>query len=505
MGKTIKNLVWGFLGQFLILATSIILPRFILVSFGSEINGVVSTITQIFTYIALLEAGIGNASLNRLYKNLAENDKDGISQTVSATHRYFCQMLPIYGVCVIAFAIIFPFVIDTEISKSTIIGIILIQGTSGALNFYFTNTYTQLLIADGRNYISSNLNLMVKLLSTISQIVLITCGLDIVAVQLSFLGAYIIKAIIINVYVKRKYPWLIQQRNANTKILEQRNSFLIHEVSGVVFQSTSVVLISLFCSLEEASVYSIYNMVFVGLSSIFNILFKGVDFKLGTLFHEDRDKYVKLHDVYETFYSFFVFSLISTAIVVILPFIKLYTEGINDANYIDVFLPILFSIIQILSCGRAVTSKLISVSGRAKNTVPNCLAEMVINIVASVIFVNLLGMQGALLGTIVALLYRSNDMIIYANKRILNRRPIQAYKTLILNLAVFAITAIITMIYPIQISNYFDFVIKGLFVLVATSVIYFAINVSLNKIFRETIIEVFKKIKTYKFVKIGEK
>ena len=87
MGKTIKNLVWGFLGQFLILATSIILPRFILVSFGSEVNGVVSTITQIFTYIALLEAGIGNASLNRLYKNLAENDKDGISQTVSATHR----------------------------------------------------------------------------------------------------------------------------------------------------------------------------------------------------------------------------------------------------------------------------------------------------------------------------------------------------------------------------------------------------------------------------------
>ena len=55
MKKVTKNLIWGFGGQLLTLAMNFILPRLILISYGSEINGLTSTITQIFTYIALLE------------------------------------------------------------------------------------------------------------------------------------------------------------------------------------------------------------------------------------------------------------------------------------------------------------------------------------------------------------------------------------------------------------------------------------------------------------------
>ena len=95
--KITKNIMWGFSGQLLTLAMSIILPRIILISFGSEVNGITSTITQIFTYIALLEAGIGNASKNCLYKNIAQEDQAGISRTVSATRKYFRSVVPIYA------------------------------------------------------------------------------------------------------------------------------------------------------------------------------------------------------------------------------------------------------------------------------------------------------------------------------------------------------------------------------------------------------------------------
>lgn len=494
MKKTIKNILWGFGGQLVVLAISIILPRFVLISFGSEINGITATITQIFTYIALLEAGIGNASKNCLYRSIAQNDKVGISVTVSATRKYFRRIVPIYGICVLIFAVVYPLVVDTEVPSHIIRLIILIQGLSGIINFSFTNTYTQLLVADGRNYVSSNLGLLVKAISTTMQILLILNGFDIVSVQLSLLVAYILKAVIINIYVKKEYPWLVNEPNADIGMLEQRGAFVVHEISTVIFQSTDVFLISTFCSIKEASVYSIYNMIFVALSGIFTILFKSIDFNLGAEYHRDMEEYKKLHDLYDTLYISFVFALISAAFVVVLPFVKLYTEGVTDINYIIPILPILFSLIQLLSASRSVSSKLITISGNAKATIPNTIAEAVINLVVSIVMVNFLGLPGVLLGTIVALIYRSNDIILYANLKILKRKPWHVYKVLLLNLIVFCCIVIMTFISPLDINNYLQFFICGIFALTAMLVCYFVLNCIFDKNLRKIISSFYKHI-----------
>lgn len=55
--KILKNVVVGFGGQFIVLLLGIIVPRLMLTGYGSDINGLISTIGQIFTYMALLEAG----------------------------------------------------------------------------------------------------------------------------------------------------------------------------------------------------------------------------------------------------------------------------------------------------------------------------------------------------------------------------------------------------------------------------------------------------------------
>lgn len=494
MKKIIKNLIYGFGGQLLTLAMSIILPRIILISFGSEVNGITATITQIFTYIALLEAGIGNTSQNCLYKNIAEKDRAGISTTVSATSKYFRRIVPVYALCVIVFAVAYPMAVKTDVPSGTIRLIILLQGLSGVINFHFTNTYTQLLAADGRNYVSSNLALMVKTVSTTLQILLITLGFDIVSVQLSLLVAYVIKAIIINAYVKKKYPWLAYDKKADTRILVQRGAFVVHEVSMVIFQSTDVFLISVFCSIKEASVYSIYNMVFVALSSITTILFKGIDFNLGAEYHRDLENYKIMHDRYEALFNCFVFALISAVLVVILPFVRLYTAGVTDVNYIVPIMPVLFALIQLLSASRSVASKLITISGHAKNTIPNTIAETIINIVASVLLVNFLGMPGVLLGTIAALLYRTNDIILYANLKILKRKPWQVYKTLLLNLALFAAVVGLTFAFPLEITNYWQFFLYGMAALIAMFVLFFGIGFALDKNLRSGFVSVCKKI-----------
>ena len=435
--KIRDNLLYGFTGQIIILIVSIVIPRLIIVSFGSDMNGLVSSISQIFVYIALLEAGIGNASLNLLYKNIAKDDQREINVTLCATQTFFRRITPLYTVAVLAFLLIYPIVVKSNIPTFTIRMIIIIQGASGIINFYCTNTLTQLLLADGRNYIISNLNLVQRLLSTVFQIILILSGYDIIAVQFLQLVLVIFKAVAVNIYVKSKYPWVKIRRNGNTAILEQRGAFAIHEFSNVIFQSTDVFVIATFCSTSLASVYSTYNLVFSNLNSFLGLFNKGFDFILGREFNRDKENYVKLHDAYEAMYMAIVFATMTIACILTLPFVRLYTDGVSDINYIDGLLPVLFATIQVLSCSRAVSSKLINIANHAKKTVPNTLLEAGLNVTCSLVLVQFIGIYDVLCGTIIALLYRTNDIIIYANTKILKRKPLRTYKNVCLNFVLF--------------------------------------------------------------------
>ena len=68
------NLLSGFAYQIILIALSFLLPRLYLENFGSEVNGILSTIKQIFVYMSLLEAGVGLATMQALYKPVAQQD-----------------------------------------------------------------------------------------------------------------------------------------------------------------------------------------------------------------------------------------------------------------------------------------------------------------------------------------------------------------------------------------------------------------------------------------------
>ena len=68
------NLISSLAYQVVLISLSFLLPRLYLENFGSEVNGVLSTIKQIFTYMVLLEAGVGLATTQALYKRIGEKD-----------------------------------------------------------------------------------------------------------------------------------------------------------------------------------------------------------------------------------------------------------------------------------------------------------------------------------------------------------------------------------------------------------------------------------------------
>lgn len=67
-----RNMVWSFVLQGSNILLTLVLPRIMIETYGSEQNGLVTSLTQIVMMFLVVEAGLSNAAMVSLYKPLAE-------------------------------------------------------------------------------------------------------------------------------------------------------------------------------------------------------------------------------------------------------------------------------------------------------------------------------------------------------------------------------------------------------------------------------------------------
>lgn len=494
-----KNVIYSVFTRVLILIIGLIVPRLLLVYFGSEINGLLSTVTQIFTYLALLEAGIGNSTMNALYKPLDEKKFDIVNEILVEAKGYYRKVSFFYALGIIIFSTIYPFLVTSTLSKWTISLIIILQGATNFIGYFFTSYYIQLLTASGYRYISENINFIIYVLTSIIKILLIVLGFNIVYVQLGFFLASLIKIPLINNYTKKKFNWLNLKGKSSKRRLKERGAFIVHEISGTIFNNTDVFIISTFCSFSLASVYAVYNLVFGSLLTILTTAISGLSYILGQSQYKGIEKLRKIYDMYNILYLFASFVIFTTGCVFVRPFVMLYTKNVNDINYFIPFLSLLFTLINLMSSSRAVGSLLINVSGNAEKTKYRSMAEAIINLLVSIVLVQIIGIYGVLVGTIIALIYRMNDIIIYSNKHILKRSLRDEYKYHIGNFTTFAVIYVASNFINIQVYSIFDFLIKavigGLIVAFIFAIENIIINKEVIKMFYQSILKIKKKEK----------
>src|SRR5690606_25922874 len=108
------------------------------------------------------------------------------------------------------------------------------------------------------------------------------------------------------------------------------------------------------------------------------------------------------------------------------------------------------------------------------------LAEAIINLIVSLILVNFIGLYGVLVGTIIALIYRTNDIIIYANKRILNRSPLKTYVISLTNFCLFLVCVYFESIWDLNIDSFYEFILYGVSFSFIMIVVYVSVASIMN-------------------------
>ncbi len=82
------NILISILNQLVIIVCGFILPRVLLESFGSTVNGLVTSIRQFLNFITFLEMGIGVVISSSLYEPLFKQDTEKVSAIIVSSKRF---------------------------------------------------------------------------------------------------------------------------------------------------------------------------------------------------------------------------------------------------------------------------------------------------------------------------------------------------------------------------------------------------------------------------------
>ena len=434
-----RNLLSGVAYQIIVIGLGFLLPRLYLENFGSEVNGVLSTVKQIFVYMNLLEAGVGLATTQALYKPVAEKNYNSVSAILSATNLYYRKTGVIYGAIVLLISTVYAFVIPTGMEPMMVFAIIILTAVPALFSYFVQAKYRILLEVDGRKYVITNSEMVLQLLSNVGKILILLLTDSLVLMQLTYCMLSLLQLGYVYFQAKRRYQWLNVNAQPDYGSIGQSKSVLIHQISGLVFSNTDVLLLGVLCDFKTVSVYTVYNIFFSHVQQFITSITSGFSFALGQMFHTDRKKFLKVYHVYETGYIMATFIVYTLMAVFLLPLIQIYTKGIEDANYTNVYLVFLFVVINLLANGKLPSHHVVEFAGEFEKTRSHAIWEMVINIVVSVVAILKWGICGALVGTIAALAYRTLVLLQHTNRKVLKRSPWHTYKHWLVNGGVFGL------------------------------------------------------------------
>lgn len=411
-----KNTVASLLSQITALVCGFILPRLFLKYFGSEVNGLVNSITQFLGVISFLELGVGAVVQSSLYQPLANDDKQQISKVMVSADRFFRRLAQILLVYVLLLVAVYPLIANQSFGYLYTATLIAAISISSFAQYYFGIVNSLLLNADQRGYIQYNAQTIAVVLNTVVCVFMIKLGGSVQLVKLTTSLIYLARPLALRIYVNRRYQidWKIQY---DGEPIQQKWNGVAQHIAAVVLDGTDTIVLTLLSTLSNVSVYSVYFMVIKGVKTLFLSMTNGIQSLLGELWARQE-----LEELRKTFGwtewcihtgTTFVFSCTAALIV---PFVRVYTAGINDANYIQPAFAILLTLANAMHCLRLPYNIMVLAAGHYKQTQKNYIVAVTINIVLSVLTVKAWGLIGVAIGTLAAMAYQTVWLAIYDSK-----------------------------------------------------------------------------------------
>lgn len=469
-----------------------ILPRLILETFGSDVNGLVNSITQFLGVITLLDLGVGAVVQSALYKPLADNDTNMISKIYVSANKFFRRLAEILLVYVVLLMIFYPMLVNKSFGHMYTALLIAAICISSFAQYYFGIVNSLLLNADQRGYIQYVAQIITLILNTFACYIIIKLGASIQIVKLTTSLIFLLRPLFLVFYVKKHYS-IDKKITYTEEPIKQKWNGMAQHFASYVLNGTDNIVLTMFSTLGNVSIYSVYNVVIIGVKNALLSVTNGFQSLIGEMLAKKET--MKLNAFFG-FVEWFLHTgttlVFGCTGVLIVDFVRVYTYGINDADYIQPLFAVLITIANAGHCLRLPYNILILAAGHYKQTQSNYIIAMILNIVVSIATVKMWGLVGVAIGTLIAMAYQTVWMAKYDSKNII----CWPFKNFLKQCGVDAITVIIASLATFKIPMLSVSYVSWFLLAIEAFGIWLIISIVINTIFyRKRVLSIFIRVK----------
>lgn len=493
--NAVKMILSSSINQLITVIAGLVLPPLIISHYGSEINGLLNSVKQMFNYFSVVSIGLGAASQVVLYKPLTKDDWGLINKIMAELAHFLNKVGIVFMIFTGVFAFILPVTRQDGIQTSTIAGIVIICGTGSLIELAFLTRYKILLTADQKQYIVSNVYAQGTIINTVLSVLLIWLNASILLVQISATGAFLVRMLLLVRKIHQLYPRLNLNVESNEKCINNSKDALFYKFSDIIINYIPMTFVTFVCGYSDASIYTVYNLIFSAIVMIVNIFSSGLAASFGNLIAQNdisslKNSFKGYNFIFRTL-SFFFY--ICSAILII-PFVSVYIRNSDGINYLLPDIGIMFTLNGIGRVIRTPYITLIDAVGNYSENIRDNYIEVAINFVISLSLTLKMGMIGVLIGGTISSLVRSIQFLLCVNKQM---SLLSSLKEIVIMLINFGIgTLMYVTCKGIIVSNYLQWISAAVNVVIICGITIVLANIFLDfRGFREAHVRIKRIIK----------
>lgn len=456
---------------------SIIIGRIILAYLGSEYNGINAIVAQFLMIISVLEGGFTTASIVAMMHPYEAGKQDEIDQIFAETSIKFRRITALYLTFGAIGAIGYGLIIRTNIQAVIVIAVLIIGVIGSAFNVGVVSKYRLIFQVAQKEHIYAAIMLCFTTIGQIGMIVSLVITQNIVFMRfIGMICSITGGAVVIGVFSKRfnikRVKW-----DKITRIKGTRD-VIVGKVVGTIHSSATTLFLSIFSGAALTSVYAVYNSVIHMITSVVNIGFSSPQNAIGQVLQGEnhQNKRTVIFD-YQYVIIVALTALFVPLSVLIVPFVRIYTQGITDAQYINYGLATLLIISTYFQLLHVPSGICVYMSGGFKAAKKIQLLALAILVISNLLLGKLLVLYGFLISTILCNLFLALCEIIYVHTKLIPRSGGSFLKFWIPNL--------LLMVALIAICNYFSYVVTDVLSWIVSACIVTVISIVITIVFNK--------------------
>lgn len=478
----------------------IVVTQVIIRRYGSDFNGLNSTANQIVNILLVLEGGFTLASNVALFDPISNHDYDLANAIINATQIKFKKVGISFGVLGSIVSVVYAYMVNSNLPREFILAIMFMTIVPQMINLFCTTGYRVLLQAQQKEYIINSITAITLGMGYLTNIIFTFNNFPMWTVRFVTMICALLNSLILVIIAKKNIHFLNKKVKPRNELILGTKDVMMQKITSVIYNTAPIIYLSISQTggTMLASVYAVYNSIFLMIKSILNGVIDAPRLGIGQLLVEKkREEVWKTYKQYEYITFLMIFVLLTTTSVLILPFINLYTRGIQDINYYNIKIALLMALITVVEMMHIPSGHIINMSGNFK-------VSRNIQIIGCVVLLFSMligGKKWEIYGMLIAVLITAGVLalleMVYVHVRFFERKisDLLGMITPLFILGIFV--CFIEMKLSICFNNYFSFVIYGCIFIIINSLICLAISYIFNYKLTNTIIfrikHIFKK------------